>query len=68
MPIPGALASRRTIPAPPAAAMEKNHAQYPYLYKRKIQHFLHTSFGFNRLQPILALVLAVSSQSKTPPV
>jgi hypothetical protein len=44
--------------------MEKNHVQYSYLYKRKIQRFLHTSFGFNRLQPVLVLVLAVSSQSK----
>jgi hypothetical protein len=25
--------------------MEKNHAQYSYLYKRKIQRFLHTTFG-----------------------
>jgi hypothetical protein len=59
-----ALASLRTIPAPPAVAMEKNLAQCPYLYKRKIQSFLHTSCGINRLQPILALVLVVSSQSK----
>jgi predicted nuclease of restriction endonuclease-like RecB superfamily len=27
--------------------MEKNHAQYPYLYKRKIQRFLRTSCRFN---------------------
>jgi hypothetical protein len=54
------LANRRTIPIPPVATMKKNHAQYSYLYKRKIQHFLHTSCGFERLQPILVLVLAVS--------
>jgi hypothetical protein len=44
--------------------MEKNHAQYSYLYKRKIQRFLHTSCGFKPLQPMLVLVLAVSNQSK----